>query len=254
MRQFRNEELGFIEDIRANPEDDDLRLIYADWLEEHDDPLGELIRIQCELDNSRRRLGSFWVKRKPRRRGEWLVGRCHSSADASSAQQEKFRREETIVLQNFSRWVRQPIKQFTYPVRFYKGFPQYECYFQRLNLRSPRERNRRFSPHSCFVPRFSVDVPTLLEMDPCIVEYVTSWHACQHLSEKNYSDQMAVLEAYVTYLKGLPFPVRKDAFFISFHFRFGYLRLSIELSPYATGEKSLDEAYELVLDKLTAPL
>src|SRR5437588_11228665 len=44
---------GFINAILANPEDDALRLIYADWLEERGDPAdaarAEFIRAQAEL-------------------------------------------------------------------------------------------------------------------------------------------------------------------------------------------------------------
>jgi uncharacterized protein (TIGR02996 family) len=51
---------SFLADIRARPEDDAPRLIYADWLEEHDDSVrAEFIRLQCELAQ----LG----KRSPRR-------------------------------------------------------------------------------------------------------------------------------------------------------------------------------------------
>ncbi len=41
---------AFLQAIIEQPDDDSLRLIYADWLEEHDDPRGEFIRIQCALD------------------------------------------------------------------------------------------------------------------------------------------------------------------------------------------------------------
>jgi uncharacterized protein (TIGR02996 family) len=44
-------EEAFIEAIRDAPDDDTPRLIYADWLEEHGDPHGEFIRVQCELAN-----------------------------------------------------------------------------------------------------------------------------------------------------------------------------------------------------------
>lgn len=40
---------AFLQDILAHPDDDAPRLIYADWLEEHDDPRGEFIRAQCAL-------------------------------------------------------------------------------------------------------------------------------------------------------------------------------------------------------------
>jgi uncharacterized protein (TIGR02996 family) len=38
----------FLADILANPYDDGPRLVFADWLEERGDPLGEFIRVQCE--------------------------------------------------------------------------------------------------------------------------------------------------------------------------------------------------------------
>jgi uncharacterized protein (TIGR02996 family) len=40
---------GFIKAIRASPDDDCIRLIYADWLEERGDPPGEFIRVQVAL-------------------------------------------------------------------------------------------------------------------------------------------------------------------------------------------------------------
>jgi uncharacterized protein (TIGR02996 family) len=40
---------AFLQAIVENPDDDAPRLIYADWLEERDDPRGEFIRIQCLL-------------------------------------------------------------------------------------------------------------------------------------------------------------------------------------------------------------
>jgi len=35
--------------VLEHPDDDTPRLVYADWLEEHGDPRGEFIRVQCEL-------------------------------------------------------------------------------------------------------------------------------------------------------------------------------------------------------------
>lgn len=43
------ERRAFIEAIREDPEDDFPRLVFADWLDEQGDPLGEFIRVQCEL-------------------------------------------------------------------------------------------------------------------------------------------------------------------------------------------------------------
>jgi uncharacterized protein (TIGR02996 family) len=44
------ERAGLLRAIRAAPEDTAMRLVYADWLEEHGDPeRAEFIRVQCEL-------------------------------------------------------------------------------------------------------------------------------------------------------------------------------------------------------------
>src|SRR5262249_58171476 len=41
---------AFLRDIIADPDDDGLRLIYADWLDDHGDPeRAEFIRVQCRL-------------------------------------------------------------------------------------------------------------------------------------------------------------------------------------------------------------
>jgi uncharacterized protein (TIGR02996 family) len=40
---------AFLRAILQNPDDDTPRLVYADWLEERDDPRGEFIRVQCRL-------------------------------------------------------------------------------------------------------------------------------------------------------------------------------------------------------------
>src|SRR5262245_53427650 len=40
---------AFLQDILDDPDDDAVRLIFADWLTEQDDPRGEFIRVQCEL-------------------------------------------------------------------------------------------------------------------------------------------------------------------------------------------------------------
>lgn len=42
-------EAAFVKAILAEPDDEPLRLIFADWLEERGDPRGEFIRVQCEL-------------------------------------------------------------------------------------------------------------------------------------------------------------------------------------------------------------
>ncbi len=45
-------ESAFIEALRETPDDADLRLVYADWLDDAGDSRGELVRLQCELDGT----------------------------------------------------------------------------------------------------------------------------------------------------------------------------------------------------------
>jgi uncharacterized protein (TIGR02996 family) len=42
-------EHAFLQAIRESPGDDDLRLIFGDWLEENEDPRGELVRLSVRL-------------------------------------------------------------------------------------------------------------------------------------------------------------------------------------------------------------
>src|SRR5947207_40144 len=44
---------GFLQAIRDDPDDDDVRLVFADWLEEQGAPRGEFIRTQVELARSK---------------------------------------------------------------------------------------------------------------------------------------------------------------------------------------------------------
>ncbi|AMV30126.1 hypothetical protein VT84_37380 [Gemmata sp. SH-PL17] len=53
-----NERLAFLHAIRANPDDDTVRLVFADWLSERADPLGEFIRVQIELEPIRFSIGN----------------------------------------------------------------------------------------------------------------------------------------------------------------------------------------------------
>jgi uncharacterized protein (TIGR02996 family) len=51
-----SDRIAFLRAIRANPDDDTSRLVFADWLDEHDDPLGEFVRVQVELEPIRFRV------------------------------------------------------------------------------------------------------------------------------------------------------------------------------------------------------
>lgn len=48
----RAPELPFFHAALATPSDANARLVYADWLEEHDDPRAELVRLDLELDTT----------------------------------------------------------------------------------------------------------------------------------------------------------------------------------------------------------
>jgi len=52
---------AFTEAIAANPQDDTLRLIFADWLQEHgEEDRAEYIRLACEMAARRGELGDSW--------------------------------------------------------------------------------------------------------------------------------------------------------------------------------------------------
>jgi uncharacterized protein (TIGR02996 family) len=55
---------AFVQAILENPDDDGVRLVYADWLEEHDDPRGEFIRLQIQLAREARNLPSSSLVRE----------------------------------------------------------------------------------------------------------------------------------------------------------------------------------------------
>jgi uncharacterized protein (TIGR02996 family) len=74
----RPEVLAFLRDIKDNPEDDTPRLILADWLEDHDDPRGTFVRLQCQAarlpedDPGRRKLGQQAAELQEEHWFEWL--------------------------------------------------------------------------------------------------------------------------------------------------------------------------------------
>jgi uncharacterized protein (TIGR02996 family) len=73
---------AFLFSVCENPEDDTVRLIYADWLEERGDPRGEFIRVQVELasmtaDSPRRRELAFRAHEFLGKHGEeWAAPLC----------------------------------------------------------------------------------------------------------------------------------------------------------------------------------
>jgi uncharacterized protein (TIGR02996 family) len=49
LRSYDPQESAFLAAIRDNPDDDVTRLVYADWLDEHDDIRGEIVRLEVQL-------------------------------------------------------------------------------------------------------------------------------------------------------------------------------------------------------------
>lgn len=43
------DETLFLNEIASNPDDDTVKLVYADWLDEQGDPRGQMIRLSVEL-------------------------------------------------------------------------------------------------------------------------------------------------------------------------------------------------------------
>jgi uncharacterized protein (TIGR02996 family) len=71
-----NDRLAFLRAIRKNPDDDTARLVFADWLDEHDDPLGEFIRVQIELEPIRCRIDNPRALELHKREEELLDEHC----------------------------------------------------------------------------------------------------------------------------------------------------------------------------------
>jgi uncharacterized protein (TIGR02996 family) len=78
MSPPRPEVLAFLQDIKEYPDDDAPRLIFADWLDEHGDPRGEFVRLQCQLARMRvddprfEEMGRRQRSLQERHEGDWL--------------------------------------------------------------------------------------------------------------------------------------------------------------------------------------
>lgn len=62
-------EARFLAAIAADPNDDDARLVYADWLTERGDPRGEYLRLEIAVYNGPRRLRELTLQLDD----EWLA-------------------------------------------------------------------------------------------------------------------------------------------------------------------------------------
>jgi uncharacterized protein (TIGR02996 family) len=61
-----SQEDAFLQAILEDPDNDEARLVYADWLEERGDPRGEFIRLQCAKPNPHGMTDEMWEERYDR--------------------------------------------------------------------------------------------------------------------------------------------------------------------------------------------
>lgn len=85
----------FLDEIFQSPRDDNPRLVYADWLTDHDDPRGEFIRIQC------RRASVPFYKEE-----HWLL----------------WQQEQALLAKHREEWAGD-LADLVYHYQFHRGFP-----------------------------------------------------------------------------------------------------------------------------------
>src|SRR5262249_54975746 len=89
------QERAFVEAIRAQPEDDALRMVYADWLQDRGDPRGEFIQPRVRWHQARQALDVAAMNQHGGR--QWQLQRQHQAAwlaplEALGLQHAEFRR------------------------------------------------------------------------------------------------------------------------------------------------------------------
>jgi uncharacterized protein (TIGR02996 family) len=67
------DEEAFIRAIHESPKDELNWLVYADWLQDHDDPLGELIRVGIELEKATKTDLERWLLERRKKELENIV-------------------------------------------------------------------------------------------------------------------------------------------------------------------------------------
>jgi uncharacterized protein (TIGR02996 family) len=151
-----SEETAFLKAILEEPDDDALRLVYADWLEERGDFLSDLIRVQCRLakmpqgDPARAELlyrtGELIAKH-----GKGLAHRWSVVANQRRDQQSFFRRL-SIPAENF--WEHQ--------IRWRKTWCWPDSFFRQLTMSATSllEHNTTVL-HFAAPPTISVDLDGL---------------------------------------------------------------------------------------------
>ncbi|MGZ3424903.1 MAG: TIGR02996 domain-containing protein, partial [Polyangiales bacterium] len=97
-----------IDAILASPDDDEVRLVYGDWLAEQGDPLGEFIQIQCALGRALIGAGGKYASREGRKL-------------PFDSRQELESREKELLKKHEREWLA-PIRPFIRQWQFRRGF------------------------------------------------------------------------------------------------------------------------------------
>jgi uncharacterized protein (TIGR02996 family) len=118
----------FLQMIAENPDDDTARLVFADWLDEHDDPLGEFIRLQIELEPLRIPCDDPKLEHERiKRLNKIPPGEDQSRDDWPLA--EKLNREEELLEKYKNQWLKGffdhfDVRQSEFDIEFRRGFPE----------------------------------------------------------------------------------------------------------------------------------
>jgi uncharacterized protein (TIGR02996 family) len=103
---------AFIRAIEAQPNDDDLRLVYADWLDEHNDPRGEFLRVEHQLATTsfqnaqRQTLGNRWLGMRTSLIREWIQ-RIGSNNMLPTWAKKLAGKPQSLGVRDFDHWMRQ---------------------------------------------------------------------------------------------------------------------------------------------------
>jgi uncharacterized protein (TIGR02996 family) len=175
----RPEALALLHDVKENPDDDGLRLVLADWLEDHGDARAELIRVQVELAKLKR-LDPRW---------------------------KELDRQEAKILKEHGRPWRDALKAMGGKCRFSRGLlGRYHVVASKL-LRAPWESWRNTEALAWLDGLYTTDVDSWFpRVASCpALEFINELHTC-HLLQFG-AETVAALARYerAPYLRSLGF-------------------------------------------------
>jgi uncharacterized protein (TIGR02996 family) len=106
-----SEEAAFLAAIRARPGDETLRLVYADWLDEHGRPESSFLRLDCQLsaldstDPRRGELRSAFWEARANLDPKWLAAVSRMFSDVSFVSFDKWAGSDTFFRCIFDEWL-----------------------------------------------------------------------------------------------------------------------------------------------------